>query len=107
MHKIIDVKLTSVFSPICQTLIHENRHQQGTKLKKEWLDNCTELLIVRLDGVLIGFVTFEVIDDIHVTVNSLHFRNIIKDHSLAEFWLSRHLKRYLSKNSYMQFLLTH
>ena len=106
MHRIIDVKLTSIFSPVCQTLLHETVQRSETKSIKEWLDNCSELLVVRLDGTLIGFVTFEVIDNIHVTINSLHFRNIIKDHSLAEFWLSRHLKRYLRKNSYMHLLLT-
>jgi hypothetical protein len=105
MHKVIDVKLTSIVSPICQTLIHEMTQQQGKKCQIEWLNKCTELLVVRLDGVLVGFVTFDVIDDIHIAVNSLHFRNLIKDHSLAEFWLSRYLKRYLRKNSYMHLLL--
>jgi hypothetical protein len=105
MHKVIDVKLTSIFSPICQTLIHEIIQLQEKKSRVKWLDCCTELLVVRLDGVLVGFVTFDVIDDIHIAVNSLHFRNIIKDHSLAEYWLSRYLKRYLRKNTYMHFLL--
>lgn len=106
MHKIIDIKLTSIFSPVCQTLIHENAKQQGTKSKNNHLDNCSELLIVRLDGTVIAFSTFEVINEIKVHVKSLHFRNIVKDHSLAEYWLSRYLKRYLRKNSYLHFMLS-
>ncbi len=105
MHKIIDVKLTSVFSPICQTLIHENMPQHTIQSKDEWLDNCTELLIIRLDGTVIGYGTFDVIDDINVSINSLHFRSIIKDHMLGEYWLSRQLKRYLRNNNYLNFLL--
>ena len=105
MHKAVDVKMTSIFSPICQTLIHETPRQQDAQSENDWLESCTELLIVRLDGTVIAYATFEVIDNIHVSVKSLHFRSIIKDRSLAEFWVSRHLKRYLRKNSYMQFLL--
>ena len=106
MHKVLDIKLTSIFSPTCQTLINESTKQQGTKSKKECLTDYQELLIVRLDGILIGFVTFDLIDDIHLTINSLHFRNIIKDQAFAEFWLSRYLKRYLRKKCYMQLLLS-
>ena len=106
MHKIVDVQMTSIFSPICQTLINENTWQKTAQFTDKWLSTCTELLIIRLDGTVIAYATFEVIDNIHITVNSLHFRNMVKDYSLAEFWLSRHLKRYLRKKSYVQFLLS-
>ena len=105
MHKIIDVKLTSIFSPVCQTLIHENTQQQVTQSKGEWLNNCAELLVIRLDGTVIAYGTFEIVDDINISVNSLHFRDIIKDHTLGEYWLSRQLKRYLRNNTYLNFLL--
>ena len=103
MNKIIGVKLTSVFSPICQTLIYETLCQKSAPA---WLDSCTELLVVRLDGVVIAYGTFNVVDDINISINSLHFRNIIKDHSLAEYWLSRQLKRHLRNTPYLKFLLS-
>jgi len=105
MHKIIDVKLTSVLSPVCQTLICENAQRQITQSNDKWLDNCMELLVIRLDGIVIGYGTFEVIDDINISVNSLHFRDIIKDHTLGEYWLSRQLKRHLRNNTYLNCLL--
>jgi hypothetical protein len=105
MHKIIDIKMTSVFSPICQTLIYENTLQYSKTYEDECLSNCRELLVVRLDGTVIAYCTFKVINNIQVVVRSLHFRNIIKDHAFAEFWLLRYLKRYLHKKSYSQLLL--
>jgi hypothetical protein len=105
MHKIIDVKLTPVFSPVCQTLIFENKKQQREKTKKECFDKCSELLIIRLDGVIIAYSTFEVIGFTDISINSLYFRGIVKDHTLAEYWLSRYLKRYLRKNTYMHLSL--
>lgn len=106
MNKIIDVRLTSIFSPICQTLIYETLCQQQVQSKETGIDSCTELLIVRLDGVVIAYGTFELIDNINMSINSLHFRNIIKDHSLAEYWLSRQLKRHLRNTPYIKFLLS-
>ncbi|ABM05382.1 hypothetical protein Ping_3707 [Psychromonas ingrahamii 37] len=105
MHKIINVKLTSIFSPICQTLLQEDAKRIKTQSEDQDTDNRTELLIIRLDGTIIGYATFDVIDDIHVNINSLHFRKIVKDHSLGEYWLSRQLNRYLRNNTYINFLL--
>jgi len=105
MHKIINVKLTSIFSPICQTLIHEDAQKIKTQSQDKCLKNCTELLIIRLDGTIIGYATFDVVDYVHVNINSLHFRAIIKDHALGEYWLSRQLKRHLRKNTYFNFKL--
>lgn len=105
MHKIINVKLTSVFSPIWQTLLQEDDQRLKAQSKDKCLNNCTELLIIRLDGTIIGYATFDLVDDIYVNVNSLHFREIIKDHALGEYWLSRQLKRHLRKNTYHHFLL--
>ncbi|HEY5714857.1 MAG TPA: hypothetical protein VIS54_00435 [Psychromonas sp.] len=101
MHKIINVKLTSIFSPLCQTLLNETAQQQTT----EFDNKCTELLVIRLDGTIIAYATFKVTNETDVSINSLHFRSIVKDHTLAEFWLSRHLKRYLRKNTYLNFLI--
>ncbi|MFT7054360.1 MAG: hypothetical protein ACJAU1_001922 [Psychromonas sp.] len=105
MHKIINVKLTSIFAPICQTLIQESAQRLKIQSKYKYLDKCTELLIIRLDGTIIGYGTFDLIDDIYVQINSLHFREIIKDHALGEYWLSRQLKRHLRKNTYLNFKL--
>lgn len=105
MHKIINVKLTSIFSPICQTLLQENAQSLNTQSKNKCLDNCTELLIIRLDGTIIGYGTFDLVDDIYVKINSLHFRKIVKDQSLGEYWLSRQLKRHLREKTYLNFLL--
>lgn len=105
MHKILNVKLTSIFSPICQTLLQEGDQKIKTQSEDNYLDNCTELLIIRLDGTIIGYSTFDIIDDIYVQINSLYFRKIVKDHSLGEYWLSRQLKRHLRNNTYLNFLL--
>ncbi|MFT6910266.1 MAG: hypothetical protein ACJAS1_006994 [Oleiphilaceae bacterium] len=62
--------------------------------------------MIRLDGVVIAYGTFEVIDNTDIIIKSLHFRSIIKDHTLAEYWLSRQLKRYLRNTPYLNFLLS-
>ena len=103
MNKIINVKLTSVFAPICQTLLHESAQKLKIQSQDKYLDNCTELLIIRFDGTIIGYATFDVVDYVYVSINSLHFRSIIKDHALGEYWLSRQLKRHLRKNTYLNF----
>lgn len=104
MNKIIDIKLMSVFSPTCQALIYESDPQCAIQYKDICLDRCKELLVIRFDGTLIAYTTFDVVDDM-LRVNSLHFRNIIKDQALGEYWLSRQLKRYLRETSYYNFLL--
>ncbi|WP_019614451.1 hypothetical protein [Psychromonas ossibalaenae] len=105
MHKVVDLKLTPIFSPVCQALIHEQIQDYSQESQSELYDNYSELLIIRLDGTVIGYSTFDVEDGDMISVNSLHFRSIIKDHALSEYWLSRLLKRRLSKNNYLQFLL--
>jgi len=105
MNKIIDIKLMSVFSPTCQALIHENDPQCAIQYKDKCLDSCKELLVIRFDGTLIAYSTFDLIDDDTLSINSLHFRNIIKDRALGEYWLSRQLKRYLRDTTYINFLL--
>jgi len=106
MQRILELKLLSAFSPICQTLLNENI-PWGTKLENECLSHYSELLVVYLNNVVIGFVTFDFIDNSHLQINSLHFRNMIKDQTFASFWLSRYLKRFLRNKCYMQLLLRH
>lgn len=105
MHKIVDVKLTSVFSPLCQTLIHETVDNQLDELKKTLLEKSSELLIIRLDNTVIGYALFELINGEELVIDSMHFRSLVKDHTLGEYWLSRLLKRRLKNSSYNQFLL--
>jgi hypothetical protein len=105
MHKNIDVKLTSIYSPICQTLIHETVQNQLSESKQTLLEDSTELLIIRLDNTVIGFALFELTSSQELILDSIHFRSIIKDHTLGEYCLSRLLKRHLKNSNYNQFLL--
>lgn len=98
MNKIIDITATSIFSPLCQTLINETTIQQRCELTA--IDGASELLIIRLDGVVIAYTTFTVVDNLDIEINDIHFRSIIKDQTLAEYWLSRQLKRFLRNNTY-------
>lgn len=100
MNTVIDVKLTSICSPICQALIYEGGLFQDARL-----NNCKELLVVRLDGTVIAYSTFDVSNENDILVKSLHFRSVIKDQSLGAYWLSRLLKRRLKERTYLNFLL--
>ncbi len=105
MHKAIDVKLTSIFSPICQTLIHESLQYELDESKQALIDKSTELLVIRMDSTVIGYAIFELVNGEELVLDSIHFRSIIKDHTLGEYWFSRLLKRRLKNSSYNQFLL--
>lgn len=105
MHKVIDVKLTSIFSPICQTLIHENVHNQLDDSARKVLENSSDLLVIRLDNTVVGYAIFELMQGEELVLDSIYFRSIIKDHMLGEYWLTRLLKRRLKNNTYNQFLL--
>jgi hypothetical protein len=106
MRKNIDVKLTSISSPICQALIHETVQNQLSESKQILLDNSTELLIIRLDNTVIGYALFELTNDQELILDFFHFRGVIKDHTLGEYCLCRLLKRRLKHSNYNQFLLT-
>lgn len=103
MNKNIDAKVTSIFSPLCQTLLNETALLN--EVERASLETNSELLVIRLEGVVIGYTTFDVIDSFDMRINNIYFRSIIKDHNLAEYWLSRQLKRYLRNNSYHSSLL--
>ncbi len=68
-------------------------------------DDCSELLVVRLDGSVIACGTFDVIDDEKIEIEKLFFRQTIKNMTLTEYWLTRVLKRQIENNTYLQFLL--
>jgi len=105
MHKIVKINLTSIFSPICQTLLNEqlSLQQQQQQSSSDLLENCFELLVIRLQGTVIAFCTCKVIDGRNVQVNTMHFRNIIKDHEFAKYWLSRLLKKQLYNKNIFPF----
>lgn len=105
MRKVIDMKLTSIFSPVCQALIHETQQHYLNESTQALLDKSAELLIIRLDNTVIGYALFELVNGGELILNFIHFRSIIKDHTLGEYWFSRLLKRYLKNNSYNQLLL--
>jgi hypothetical protein len=104
MHKIVKINLTSIFSPICQTLLNEQlavQQQSSSNL----LGNCFELLVIRLQGTVIAFCTCKVIDARNVQINAMYFRNVLKDHEFAKYWLSRFLKKHLHNKNNLSFLL--
>lgn len=105
MHKVIDVKLTSVFSPICQALIHESLQNKLDESTHQLLENSSDLLVIRQDSTVIGYALFENTGKNVFSLNSLYFRDIVKEHSLGEYALSRLVKRHLNKSGYNQFLL--
>lgn len=100
MDAVIDVKLTSICSPMCQALIYE-----GGLFQDALFNNCKELLVVRLDGTVIAYSAFDVSKGNDILVKSLHFRNMIKDQSLGAYWLARILKQHLKGKKYLSFLL--
>ena len=104
MHKSVTIQLTSIFSPLCQTLICEYNKEHLMENHKKLLNNYTELFIIRLHNNVIAYATFDVIDEVHIRINSLCFRAVIKDTSLTEYWLSRQLKSFFLKNGYRNFL---
>jgi hypothetical protein len=105
MTEVIDIKLTSIFSPICQALIQESSQNQLSASTTELLSKSRDLLIVRHGNTVIGYALLELTDDSNFSLNFLYFRNIVKDRALGEYWLSRLIKRHLRKTSYNQLLL--
>lgn len=105
MSKLIDIKLTPIYSPICQTLIYEEQSSKLVNDKSNDLEDSKELLIIRLEGTIIAYATFYVVDGVKMNLKSLHFRSIIKDHSLGSYWLTRLLQRRFKKEYYLEFLL--
>lgn len=102
MHKFVTINFTSIFSPISQTLLNEQlaiQHQSSKNL----LENCFELLVIRLQGTVIAFCTCKVIDDRNVKVSDMYFRNVLKDHEFAKYWLSRLLKKQLYNKNIFPF----
>jgi len=105
MQKVIDVKLTSIFSPVCQALIYENSHNVLNESTRKLLDNNSELLVIRLDSTVIGYASVKSLEDDEQVLDAICFRSIIKDHALGEYWLTRLLKRHLKNNNDKPFLL--
>jgi len=105
MHKAIDVKLTSIFSPTCQALIHENQHNQSDDATQRLLDNSSELLVIRLENTVIGYASLKSMSCDEQVLDSIYFRNVIKDHILGEQWFTGLLKRHLENNAHNSFLL--
>lgn len=105
MKKIVNIKLLPIWSPTCQALIQEQIALQKEIDVNDLVADCKELLVIHLDCTLIAYGTFDLLDGQIMRLNSLHFRNILKDHNLAQYWLSRHLNRILEKKCYLSFLI--
>ncbi|WP_372882222.1 hypothetical protein [Psychromonas sp.] len=104
MHKTIEITVCSKFSPTCQLLINEVLNAQAKESKSDLLDNCSELLVVRLQGAVIAFCTVDVIDGEGVVLGPLHLRDVVEKKELINYWLPRLLKRHLILNPYPELL---
>ena len=102
--KDIDIKLLSVSSPICQVLIQEQIALQKGSFD-DLIAGCKEVLVVRINGTLVAYGTFDLYDGQIMRINSLHFRDILKSHVVAQYWMSRYIKRMLEKKCYLNFLI--
>lgn len=105
MHKTIDLKITSIFSPICQTLIHETMQSKLSESIQNLIKNSKELLVIRLNNTVIGYALFELINGVEFVLDSIHFRSMIKNNTIGEYCFSRLLTRRLKNTNYKQLLL--
>jgi len=103
--KIVDIKLLPISSPTCQVLIQEQMAFQKEMKLIELTADCKEILVIRLDGRLIAYGTFDLYEGQIMRINSLHFRDIFQHHVLGQYWLSRYVKRKLEKKCYLNFLI--
>jgi len=102
--KNVDIKLLSVLSPTCQVLIQEQLALQKDNIKN-LMAECKEVLVIRINGTLVAYGTFDLYDGQIMRINTLHFRDMFQDHVLAQYWLSRYIKRQLEKKCYLNFLI--
>jgi len=101
MHKTIDVKLTSIFSPTCQALIHENPHNGFDDATQ----GSSELLVIRFENTIIGYASLKSVTADKQVLDSIYLRNVAKDHILGEQWFINSLKQHLENSSDNAFLL--
>ena len=103
--KIVDIKLLPVSSPICQVLIQEQMAFHKNMKLTDLIANCKEILVIRIDGRLIAYGTFDLYESQIMRINSLHFRDVFQHHTVGQYWLSRYVKRKLEKRCYLNFLI--
>ena len=103
--KNVDIKLLPISSPICQVLIQEQIALQKDVPLDNLIANCKEMLVIRVDGNLVCYGTFDLFDGQIMRINNLYFRDILKNHTVAQYWLSRCIKRKLEKKCYFNFLI--
>ena len=103
--KNVDIKLLPISSPICQVLIQEQIALQKEVPLDNFIVNCKEMLVIRIDGNLVCYGTFDLLNGQIMRINNLHFRDILKNHMVAQYWLSRCIKRKLEKKCYFNFLI--
>jgi hypothetical protein len=105
MKKNVDIKLLPISSPTCQVLIQEQMAFHKDMKLVDLIADCKEILVIRIDGRLIAYGTFDLFDSQIMRINSLHFRDVFQHHSIGQYWLSRYLKRKLDKRCYFNFLI--
>ncbi|TEW53752.1 hypothetical protein E2R68_11405 [Psychromonas sp. RZ22] len=103
--KSIDIKLLPISSPICQALIQEQIALQKNMELGNLIADCKEVLVIRRNNTLIAYGTFDLHHGQMMRINSLHFRDVLQNHTLAQYWLSRYVKRKLEKKCYLNFLI--
>lgn len=103
--KKVEISLLPISSPTCQVLIQEQLALQNNTKCQDFLVKCKELLVIRVEQSLVAYGTFDLYDGQIMRVNSLHFRDILSNHVVAQYWLSRYVKRKLEKQCYFNFLI--
>jgi len=103
--KNIDMQLLPISSPVCQVLIQEQLALKPTITLQQCITSVKELLVIRIDGNLVCYGTFDLHDGQIMRINSLYFRDILANHALAQYWLARCIQRKLKKRGYLNFLM--
>jgi len=103
--KNIDIKLLPISSPICQVLIQEQVALQKNFSFNSLTSDCKEMLVIRINGNLVCYGTFDLFEGQIMRVNKLYFRDILQNHTIAQYWLSRCINRKLEKKCYLNFLI--
>jgi len=103
--KNIDMQLLPISSPVCQVLIQEQLALQKNTSLQHLIADVKELLVIRIDGNLVCYGTFDLHDGQIMRISSLYFRDILANHALAQYWLARCIQRKLKKRCYLNFLI--
>lgn len=103
--KKVQICLLPISSPTCQALIQEQMALNKTINLEQLYSENKELIVVRWGQTLVAYGTFDLCEGQTICVNSFYFRDILAEHSIAQYWLSRYVKRQLHKQCYFNLLM--